>query len=172
MLLVLVAAALAGTACGRKPGAYSPPAQRVAEPGRDPEHIRSFVSMDDPQAADYIVKDIASDPGLFRWAFLEPELKLGVGTNRGLKFAMEFALPDATFKTTGPVTVSCSINGHKLGEMRCPRADKYRLEKAVPADWVDPARPVHVTFNAEPRWVSPDDGAQLSFLLYSAGFIQ
>jgi hypothetical protein len=28
-----------------------------------------------------------------------------------------------------------------------------------------------VAFEANPRWISPEDGAQLSFLLRSAGFI-
>ncbi len=128
--------------------------------------------MDDPKAEDYIVRDISPERGVFRWTFVNPELRLRVETNQNLKFTMEFAIPAATFKVTGPVTVSCAINGHPLASMVCPRADKYILEKPVPSEWVEARTPIHVTFHAEPRWVSPADGEQLSFLLFNAGFVQ
>ncbi len=128
--------------------------------------------MEDPRAEAHIVRDISTERGVFRWAFLNPEIRVRVEDNRNLKFAMEFAIPQVTFKVTGPVTVSCEINGHPLASMHCPAAGKYRLEKAVPAEWVEPQKPTHVTFHAEPRWVSPEDGQQLSFLLFSAGFVQ
>ncbi len=134
--------------------------------------MASFVNMEDPAADAYIVRDISSERGVFRWTFLDPEIKLRVEDNKNLKFAMVFAIPEVTFKVTGPVTVSCAINGHPLASMRCPKADKYRLEKPVPADWVEPRRPISVTFHAEPRWVSPEDGQQLSFLLFTAGFVE
>jgi hypothetical protein len=142
----------------------------VAE-GKDPGGLGPFIKMEDPLAGDYIVRDISSERGLFRWAFLHPELQLRVDHAQHLRFTAEIAIPDATFKTTGPVTVSCSINGNALATIRCPRPAKYQIAKAVPAAWIDPGKPVHVTFDAQPRWVSPEDGAELSFLLYSAGFI-
>jgi hypothetical protein len=127
--------------------------------------------MDDALAGDYIVRDISAERGVFRWAFLHPELRFRVPDSRELKFAAEIAIPQATFKDTGPVTIRILIDGHPLATLRCPRAEKYRTEKPVPPDWVEPGKTVHVTFETEPRWVSPLDGAQLSFLLYSAGFI-
>jgi hypothetical protein len=89
-----------------------------------------------------------------------------------LKFAAEFALPEVTFKVTGPVTVSCAINGHPLGSIRCDHAGDYRLEMPVPDGVVQANQETHVTFEANPRWISPEDGAQLSFFLHSAGFTQ
>ena len=127
--------------------------------------------MDDLLAEDYIVRDIAAERGLFRWAFLHPELRFRVRDNRNLKFAAEIAIPEATFKDTGPVSITILIGGNPLATLHCPRAEKYRIEEPVPAGWVTPGKSVHVTFEAEPRWVSPLDGAQLSFLLYNAGFI-
>jgi hypothetical protein len=128
--------------------------------------------MDDPVAAEYIVRDISPERGYRRWAFLHPELRFRVQEARHLKFAAEFAIPEVTFKVTGPVTVNCSVNAHHVGSIRCPRPGDYRLEVAVPDGVVDPGKEVHVTFETNPRWVSPEDGAELSFFLRSAGFTQ
>jgi hypothetical protein len=127
--------------------------------------------MDDALADDYVVRDVAAERGAFRWAYLHPELRFRVQDSRDLKFAAELAIPEVTFKDTGPVAVSVLIEGHPLATLRCPRAGKYRIEKPVPPNWVTPGKTVHVAFETEPRWVSPLDGAQLSFLLYNAGFI-
>ncbi|HEY1338530.1 MAG TPA: hypothetical protein VGF59_13525 [Bryobacteraceae bacterium] len=126
--------------------------------------------MEDPAAADYIVRDVAPEVGFQRWAFRSPELKFRVKSAEGLKFAMDFAVPEVTFRDTGPVTISGGVNGQSIGMMRCDHPGDYRFEKPVPAAAVDPERDVHVTLTAEPRWISPQDGAQLSFLLRGAGF--
>ena len=128
--------------------------------------------MDDPVADDYIVRDISGDRGYRRWAFLHPELRFRVRETGHLKFAAEFAIPEVTFKVTGPVTITCAVNGHSLGSMRCPRAGDYRLQMAVPDGVVDAGKEAHVTFEANPRWVSPEDGAEFSFFLHSAGFLR
>ena len=131
-----------------------------------------MVTMNDPDADDFLVRDISSERGVSRWAFRYPELRFRVKDARNLKFAMEFAIPDVTFRVTGPVTVSCAVNGKTLATMRYDHAGDYRLEHAVPKGLVEPGQPIRVTFVANPRWVSPEDGAQLSFLLHSAGFTQ
>jgi hypothetical protein len=117
------------------------------------------------------VRDIAGDRGQFRWAFLHPELRFRVLDNHALTFAAELAIPEATFKDTGPVAITVLIEGHPLATLRCPRAEKYRITKPVPPDWVTPGKAVHVTFETEPQWISPTDGAHLSFILYNAGFV-
>jgi hypothetical protein len=93
-----------------------------------------------------------------------------VQDGRNLTFTAEFAIPEVTYKVTGPVRVSCAVNGRTLGSLRCDHAGDFRLEKRVPEGLVDPDKIVRVTFEAEPRWISSEDGAQLSFLLRSAGF--
>jgi hypothetical protein len=123
--------------------------------GRDPGTLGPFVVMDDPLADEYIVRDISPDRGHHRWAFLHPELKFRVEDARHLKLIAEFAIPEITFKVTGPVTVSCAVNGHSLGSIRYDRAGDFRLEKAVPDGVVKPGEDAHVTFEAQPRWVSP-----------------
>jgi len=169
--LVIVLAFLTAS-CGWRPGSYPPPAQRSLDLGTDPGGVGPFVQMENPLADDYVVRDFMPDHGVLRWAFVHPELRFRVKDAGNLKFEMEFAIPEVTFRVTGPVTVSCAVNGKHLGSIRCNHAGDYRMVNPVPDGLVQPDQYIHVTFEATPRWVSPEDGAQLSFLLRSAGFTQ
>jgi hypothetical protein len=171
ILLVVIAAASSAT-CGRRPGSFPPPAQRSLDLGPDPGVPRGLVRMSDPDADAFLVRDISPEHGETRWAFIHPELRLTLAEVRHLTFAAEFAIPEVTFRVTGPVTVSCDVNGKRLMQMRCDHPGDYRLEHAVPDGLVEARKPVHVTFEANPRWVSPEDGAELSFLLRSVSFTQ
>ena len=148
------------------------PAQRSLDLGPDPGGLRPIVRMDDPDADEYLVRDISPERGVTRWAFRQPEVRVRVADTHHLKFTIEFAIPEVTFRVTGPVTVFCNVNGTRLAQIRCEHAGDYRLEQAVPEGWLEAGKPVRLSFEANPRWVSPEDGAQLSFLLRSAGFTQ
>jgi len=169
-IVLVVIAGVSTIACGREAGSFPPPAQLSLDLGPDPGGPRSLVRMNDPDADALIVRDISPERGETRWAFLHPELRLSVADARHLTFSAEFAIPEVTFRVTGPVTVSCFLNGRKLAAMRCGHAGDYRLEQTVPEGLVEAHKPISVTFEANPRWVSPEDGAQLSFLLRSVGF--
>jgi hypothetical protein len=171
-ILPLVIGAMLIVACGRQPGVYAVPPQRSLDLGHDPSPAFAVITMDDPRADDYLVNDISPDRGFRRWAFIHPELRFRLKETRHLIFTAEFAIPEVTYKVTGPVTVSYAVNGRTLGTLRCAHAGDFRLEKPVPEGLVEPDKPVRVTFEANPRWISPEDGAQLSFLLRSAGFTQ
>lgn len=158
--------------CDREPTAYPIPPQQSLDLGEDPGGLGPFIVMDDPSSDDYIVRDISPGRDHHRWAFLHPELRFRVRQPGYRKFVAEFAIPEATFRTTGPVTVTAAVDGRGLGSIVCDHAGDYRMEKPLPDGVVTPGKEVHVTFDANPRWVSPDDGAQLSFYLRSAGFIR
>lgn len=171
ILLVVMGAALT-VSCGRQAGVYPMPEQKRTDLGPDPGGLGAFITMDDPLVDEYLVKDMSNEKGFRRWAFLHPELRFRVKETGHLKFAAEFAIPEVTYKVTGPVTVECAVNGRTLGTMRCDHAGDFRLEKAVPEGLIKAGEVVRVTFEANPRWIAPEDGAQLSFLLRSAGFHQ
>jgi hypothetical protein len=170
IVMMAMSAALAG--CGRQAGTYPPPPQQSLDLGMDPGHLRPYIVMDDPTVNEYIVSDISPEPGYRKWAFLHPELKVQVANASHWKLTAEFALPEVTYKVTGPVTVSGAVNGHPIGSIRCDHAGDWKLEKPVPDGIVKPGEEIHLTFEANPRWVSPDDGAQLSFFLRGAGLTQ
>jgi len=169
MLIVGIGAILAA-GCGRSPGTFLMPPQRSVNLGQDPGGLGPWVVMDDPAADDYIVRDISPGRDHHRWAFLHPELRFRIKEPGYSKFVADFAIPEVTFRATGPVTVTAALDGVSLGGIRCDHAGDYRLEKPVPGGVLTPGKELHVTFEANPRWVSPEDGAQLSFYLGGAGF--
>ena len=127
--------------------------------------------MDDPQAGEFLVKDISPASDYRRWAFTHPEMRFRVKDVRNLTFTAELTVPEVTFKVTGPVTVRYAVNGRTLGTLRVDHAGDFRIETAVPDGILEPGKYISVTFDANPRWISPEDHAELSFLLRSAGFI-
>ena len=106
-----------------------------------------------------------------RWTFLHPELRFRLKETSGQSFEMRFVIPRRNFKVTGPVTVSCAIEGRRWDPCAATMpANTVSLNLCRPS-WLATDKEIHVTFSAEPRWVSPEDGNQLGFLLRSAGFI-
>ena len=156
--------------CGREPGWFPVPAQQSFDLGTDPGGIGPAVKMGDADANDYIIRDIGRAPGVWRWAYRNPELRFRVTEPAGLHFIAEIAISATTFHSTGPVTVSYFIGGRRLGSIRCNHTGKYEIDQPVPPGWMKPGSYVHVSFDADRYWVSPDDRAQLSFLLFKAGF--
>ncbi len=170
MRFVLFLLGILSLACGRKPGSFPVPEQRSLDLGVDPGGLAEFITMDDPAADDYIVRDIGRQPGTYRWAYLHPELRFRVASPAGLRFTAQIFVPEVTFKVTGPVNVTYAVNGKPLGSLRCDHFGKYEISTPVSAGWLETGKDVHVTFETDRRWVAPEDGAQLSFLLFGAGF--
>ena len=158
--------------CARDPGWLPIPAQQSLDLGPDPGGIGPSVRMGDPDANDYIVGDIGLMPGTWRWTFLHPELRFRVAHAEGQRFTAEINIPEVTFKVTGPVVVAYLLNGRRLGFVRCDHPGTYSIDHAVPSVWLAPGDYIHVSFDADRHWVSPEDGAQLSFLLSRAGFTE
>ena len=169
-ILPLAIIALLTLSCGRPPKAYAAPLQLSTNLGPDPTDDLDFVRMDDPRAPEYLVADISSESGFRRWAFAHPELRFRIKDTRNLTFTAQLTVPEVTFKVTGPVTVTYAVNGKPLGTLRCTHSGDFEISRPVPEGLVQSGADTRVTFEAAPRWVSPEDGAQLSFLLRSAGF--
>src|ERR1700716_1578106 len=132
MLVAMIGGVLASS-CGRQPGPFPLPPQRSLDLGQDPGGLGPFITMDDPASDDYIVRDISPGLAHHRWAFLHPELRFRIKEPGYSKFTAEFAIPEVTFKVTGPVTVAAAVEGQSLGAIRCDHAGDYRMEEPVPA---------------------------------------
>jgi len=170
IILPLAIVTLLSISCGRQPGVYAAPPQRSTDLGPDPGSDMAFVKMDDPQANEFLVKDISPGSDFRRWAFMHPELRFRVKDPSHLTFTAELTVPEITFKVTGPVTVTYAVNGKTLGTLHVDHPGDFQVEKAVPEGLVEGGKYISVTFDAHPRWISPEDHAELSFLLRSAGF--
>jgi len=162
---------LACTACNRLPDSYPPPAQRPSLASTTSDGLSYFVSMGDQDAQHYLVRDFApAAGGASRWALDHPVLRFFVPAAPRLRFTMDFALPERTFRDTGPVTLTFRINGELLDRYRCQTAGQHHYDHPVPPSMLRANAVNFVAIDPDPVWVSKADGGRIGFVLASAGF--
>jgi hypothetical protein len=161
--------------CSCSGPSYPPPPQRqfalVNEPDPPPP---VFVTMEMPDASDYILSDIGRDTeGVgWRWTREHPRLRLRLPRTKGWRLRVDFGFPPANFKDTGPVTVSYVVNGNLLDRVRYTEPGDRRFEKPVPAAWLHVDEDNTVGADIEPPWIAPSDKARLGFVLHGMGFVE
>jgi hypothetical protein len=168
-LLYLLAAALVLAGCARWPDSYPIPEQRKPILKRSV----TMIAMDDPDAEDYIVKDIApASKGIYwRWSYDRPELVIQLKQTANLRAAIDFSIVAETLKTTGPVTVTLFVNGNAIVSKRYKVPADYHLEAPVAAGLAAAPGAARLAVEARPIWVSPTDGQHLGIVLIRAGFL-
>src|SRR3954453_14491931 len=124
------------TGCVNIPDSYAPPMQRKPLTGTEPSAVGHFVTMSDPNADAYIVKDVspASEAGSWRWTGKRPELRFFLESTENLNFKADFSIAETTLRETGPVTVSVLINGKLLDTLKYADAGEKHFDKPVPAN--------------------------------------
>lgn len=163
-------AVLVAAACSSGPDAYTPPIPRQPF-GPEPHPKARVVNMSDPDAEGYFVRDISKtlEAGVWRWAAKRPELKIYLGSVTGLKFTIDFALPEPTFSRTGPVTLSFLINGHLLDRVLYSQPGGRHFEKPVPESLLKSRAVNYIVVEPDKVWTSPN-GVTYGFVLTRAGF--
>jgi hypothetical protein len=172
--IALPLAALLLLSCGAPaPESYPPPAQRRAPSESESRPVGPFVSMDDPDMENYVIRDVSLgiEAGRWRWTYRRPELRFWLDSTADQKLVVDFVVADATLAKTGPVTISFYVNDKLLGQQHCPKSGDYHFEKGVPASWLRTDAFTIVAAEADKLWVSPTDGARLGFILVRAGFV-
>jgi hypothetical protein len=160
-------------ACSRTPDIYQPPIQR--KPLTGPEaRLGSYVNMNELNADAYIVRDISrtTEAGMWRWTFRHPQLRFFLRGIDKLKFVMDMGVSETTFKGTGPVVLTIRINERELDKIRFDQPGDRHFEKPVPAGLLQAGSENFVSFETDKQWISPEDGAVLSFVLTRAGFVK
>ena len=159
--------------CSKIPDRYAPPIDRkpITEAWGDP--LKQIADMNTPQADSYIVRDIS--PAIpktpWRWTYKRPELRFILYNGVGRKFIMDLAVPEVTFKETGPVTISVFINDHPLDQARYDTPGQKHMEKPVPPEWLKGVMIVNVAAEIDKVWTQPQPGSpKLGFILFRAGF--
>ncbi|MEP7354163.1 MAG: hypothetical protein ABI824_13110 [Acidobacteriota bacterium] len=159
------------TGCGGLPPSYPLPAQRTEFAAFRPYRTSYVINMSDADAQTHIVRDIGGsvrDP--WRWTGPHPAVKLALKEiSSPLKYTIDFTVADATFKDTGPVTVTFLVNDQVLDRVHYTKPGEQHFEKAVPAAWLGTTS--DITLSAEPDkvWTSPGDGAKLGLILTRLG---
>jgi hypothetical protein len=159
--------------CGNLPEPYAPPAQRrfFAAP---PEAAR-ILNMADAGAESHFVQDISAEleGNTWRWTGKRPTILLHLNSNQKLVYSIDFAIVESTFQQTGPVNVSLFVNDHLLERVRCSSPGWRRVEKPVPAEWLEPDQNATLAAEIDKLWTPPQAGGKpLGFVLVALGLEQ
>jgi hypothetical protein len=157
--------------CSSLPESFAPPPQRPpleVPPGLP---VGYFVYMGDPESDRYIVQGFASmSEGAWRWAYEHPVLRFWGPDMEPVHFFMDFAIPERTFRETGPVTLTVSLNGQVFDHLRCAQAGQQSYSHEAPAALLLKNAMNLVSIQPDKFWVSREDGTKLGFILVRAGF--
>jgi hypothetical protein len=170
--LIRFVPALLAAGCSQLPD-YPPPPQREPLPRADPTHLSYFLNMANPNANAYIVQGIGdkTEGGGFRWAFAHPVLRFLVPPMDHPKFLMDFALPEPTFRVTGPVTLTFSLNGRFFDKRRFAEMGQQHYEREVPGGWLRFGALNLVSIDPD-KVFTAEDGVRLGFPLSRVGFVE
>ncbi len=158
-------------ACEKQPE-FPVPEQRV--PIEIPKALSGrILNMDDPGVERYFVGDILTEPSSsWRWAFRHPAVKIRIRTDRPLKYIVDLAVPEITFRDTGPVTISFLVNNHVLDRVRYTTPGEHHFEKAIPPDWIVVGAENVAGAVIDKLWTAPGDGNQFGFILSRIGLAE
>jgi hypothetical protein len=157
--------------CSSLPDSFSPPPQRPALDVPPGLPVGYFVYMGDPESDRYIVQGFASrSEGTWRWAYEHPVLQFWGPDTEQVQFFMDFAIPERTFRETGPVTLTLSLNGEVFDHLRCAQPGQQSYSHEAPAGLLRRNALNVVSIDPDKFWVSKEDGAKHGFVLARAGF--
>lgn len=150
---------------------YPPPMQRKYTGGATPRVLGEAMTMNSPAADRHVISGtLGGEPGSpWRWTREKVDLRFQLASLERPKFFLKFAVSDVTFKQTGPVTLSFTLNGKMLGTQRYNAPGEFLYEKPVPPGWLNPNDTVYVSIAIDKPWIA-EDQSRLGFLLISAGF--
>jgi hypothetical protein len=160
--------------CKRYPDTYAPPEQRQPLTLEEPPSLQSFIRMSDAMAPLHFVRDIRPklEGNAWRWTLKSPTLQLHAPKASGMKFVAEVTVPDVTFKDTGPVAITVSINDHKLETFAFDQPGSRRIEKPIPDGWLSTENDNKVVMEIDKTWTAAADGFTVGFILTSVGFVE
>lgn len=172
MRWIAIGMMLALCSCSEPVLEFAPPEQRPPI-GEYRSAAARVISMDEPDAPRRFVRDISEAAAAnWRWTGQSPAVRIRVRSTENLKYVIDFTIADATYKETGPVTVTFTVNDHVLDRVRYASPGAKHFEKAVPAGWLEAGKDAIAGAQVDKVWVSKEDGARLGLILSRIGFTQ
>lgn len=162
------------TGCVSQPVSYAPPAQRKPLAPEILVRAQPMLDMSEPRVEQSIVADIArgAQGAPWRWTGPRPTVKIAVKSTSKLRYHMELALPEVTFKDTGPVTISYFVNDQLLDKVRYDSSGQKVFDKPVPSALLKPMSDNLLAAEIDKPWLSKSDGQKLGFILSRIGLQQ
>ena len=164
-----VAAGLCG--CQNMPPPYAPPVQRQAFEDYHPRVVR-VVDMSDPDARFRFAQDFFDQPGPWRWTGKRPTIRVPVRSADNLHLVMDYAIADATFKTTGPVKIVIYVNDKVAAARTHSEPGQQHFDFPLPPGTVEANKDAVIAVEIDKVWVSPTDATELGFILSRIGLTQ
>jgi hypothetical protein len=104
-------------------------------------NLKSAVSMADPEAAPQLISGFHNlEQNSWRWTMgrFSVLLKPPPSAPSGARVIVRLSVPDAVLQQTGPVTLTATLNGARLGSETWRTAGEYTFEAPVPAAALGP----------------------------------
>lgn len=161
------------TGCQQMPETYAPPEQRKPIETYHTVRRGGLLRLGDGETVPHIVRDIADAGGDgWRWTAQRPAFKVVPRSTDKLLFWVDFAVPEVTFKETGPVTISFFVNDHLVDRKRYTAFGPQHIEKPIPPAWVTAQKENIISAEIDKVWTSPADGVKLGFILNVIGLVE
>lgn len=131
-----------------------------------------LVNMNDDDAPLHFVRDISSslEGSTWRWTQQRPALKILLIKTVGLKYVVDFTLPEPTMRQTGPVNISFFLGDRLLDRVHYEKPGYQHYEQAIPPAWLQTTSETEISAQIDKLYKSPGDGATLGFILTRMGF--
>ena len=128
--------------------------------------------MSAPGVEQHFVRDIAAGKAdSWRWSGANPTVKVHVVYADGVKYHLDFAIADDTFKRTGPVTLTFQINGKTFKTERFDTPGHRVWEAAVPYGFLNSGEDNTLGVLVDPVWMAPMDGSKLGIIILNIGLV-
>jgi len=158
-------------ACQNIPQAVAPPEQRQPMASTRPYRISHVLDLADGDTS-RVVSDILGPAGGFSWTAKRPTIKIRLRGLPHVRYTIDFGIIDATFKDTGPVSITFLVNEHALETVRYTQTGSQHFEKDVPLEWIRRDEDTLISAEIDKVWIAPDDGAKLGFILSRMGLTE
>jgi hypothetical protein len=160
--------------CERPAEIYRPPAQRRPYEIAEPKRLGHFAAMSAENATDHILGGVLLPlhDNQWRWTLQEPVLRFTAPRANGLKFRLDYTVPELTFRDTGPVAIEVRIGACLLDTISVQKGGSASFEKPVPPECLTTARPVIVRLKVDKTWQGAQDRQPRGFVLTGAGFVE
>jgi len=132
------------------------------------------MTFGEKQAPEHIVSDVVAGSGteVWRWTNQKPTLKFVVMEANRWTFQIAFALPEATWKQTGPVTLRVYVSDQLIATAANLPSGRHELRWPVPAGLLKANVETIVRMELDKVFIAEADQARLGMILENAGFVK
>ena len=150
---------------------FPPPLQKTLPEGTERPIVQPVIEMSDLRAEGFVIQDIFTLDGgkEFAWTGRRPRLRVWLDDAKARVFRMRIAVPEETFASTGPVTVSILVNGHQIAAPRFDLPGMHDYSCPVTETLLQRTSPAIVGLDIQPVFLDPRTRKELGVLLYSIG---